>query len=112
MGIYDNVKKLCDERNISMLKMENAIGISAGSSSKWRKSAPSSEALVKIADFFNVSTDVILGRDEMQKNNSLIADAVIKCVANPELAQLVSDVAALDPIHYEALRLYLSALNK
>lgn len=46
--------------------LEKEIGLSRGSLFNWRndKNKPTSEALTKLADYFNVSVDYLLGRDE------------------------------------------------
>ncbi len=47
-------------------KLSEATGISTGNISDWRsgKSKPNADALVKIADYLNVSVDYLLGRTD------------------------------------------------
>lgn len=109
MSVYENVKDLCNKMGISMLKMETAIGVSPGASSKWRKSTPSADAIIKMADYFNVSTDVILGYEAIEKNNSIVADATLKMIYNPELTSVVDKVAKLNEKQLVALKALLDA---
>ncbi len=48
---------------ITQQQLSQATGISQGNISDWKnnRSAPKAEALVKIADYFNVTTDYLLG---------------------------------------------------
>lgn len=62
MTLLDRVKQLCTQKGITQSSMEKIIEISNGASSKWVKSTPSGEILQKIADYFDVSTDYLLGR--------------------------------------------------
>jgi transcriptional regulator with XRE-family HTH domain len=62
MEIFDIVKKLCDDRNIKLTALERDLGFSRGSVYKMIDSAPSSDKVKKLADYFNVSADYLLGR--------------------------------------------------
>ena len=57
------LKELRKEKNISLIQLENAVGISKSSISDWEngKSIPNAKAVVALAKFFEVSTDYLLG---------------------------------------------------
>lgn len=48
----------------SIRKLETTIGISNGALSSWDKSTPTAKNVQKVADFFNVTTDYILGETD------------------------------------------------
>lgn len=58
--IYSNVKKICDERKISIASLERAIGLGNGTISGWRKSSPRVDILKKVTDYFEVSLEYFL----------------------------------------------------
>lgn len=62
MNLYDRVKELCSERGISIRQLEIRLGIGNGIIARWKTSIPNSERLDKVADFFGVSTDYLLGK--------------------------------------------------
>ena len=62
--IYKRLKSICDERNVSIYALEKATGLSKGSIIKWENSSPKIENVERIADYFNVSVDYLLGREE------------------------------------------------
>lgn len=66
MDLLERVKKLCSEKKISQRKLEAELELSNGSVSKWNKSSPSGDVLQKVADYFNVSVDYLLGREEVE----------------------------------------------
>lgn len=70
MGVYDTVKELAAQRKISIAQLERTLDISNGSISKWNSSHPNSDPLKKVADYFNVSTDYLLGRTDNPKVNN------------------------------------------
>ncbi|BAM46315.1 helix-turn-helix domain-containing protein [Amphibacillus xylanus] len=66
MTAFDRVKKLCEEQKISIVELEEKVGFGRNSLYSWKKNNPSSEKLEKVADFFNVSTDYLLGRTDIK----------------------------------------------
>ena len=82
---YDVFKKLCDERGVSPTRASAEIGFSRGSVSYWKKrynegfdAKPDSYTAEKIADYFSVSVDYLLGRTDdpidYDKNGDALAE--------------------------------------
>lgn len=64
MNVLERVKLLADDYGISIPELEKKLGFGNGSVYKWGKSMPSADKLSAIADYFNVTTDYLLGRTE------------------------------------------------
>lgn len=62
---FDIVKELCKKQGISINTLEERVGFSRNSLYSWRNSSPKPEKLNVIADYFNVSTDYLLGRTKI-----------------------------------------------
>lgn len=62
---YDRFKQLCDQREISVTKAVTEIGLSRALGTKWKNTGatPNGETLKRIADYFGVSTEYLLGVD-------------------------------------------------
>ena len=59
---YDNFLRLCAKKNVTPSAVMRAIGLNKSSATYWKKGAtPSSDTLQKLADYFNVSVDSLLG---------------------------------------------------
>ncbi|TFE02856.1 helix-turn-helix domain-containing protein [Jeotgalibacillus salarius] len=67
MTVFDRVKKLADEQKISITELEERLGFGKNSLYSWKKKVPNAAGLQKIADYFNVSTDYLLGRSEVKR---------------------------------------------
>lgn len=67
---YDRFKKLCDAKGISCNKAALEIGLSNATPTKWKKTGatPGGDTLDKIAAYFDVSTDFLLGKEEQKKS--------------------------------------------
>lgn len=62
---WDQFIKLCNEHNTKPNPVAKELGISSGILTKWKSgSLPSTDALLKISEYFNVSIDYLLGRTE------------------------------------------------
>lgn len=63
---YDRFAELCSERNISANKAATDIGLSNSTVTKWKKTGavPQTATLSKIAEYFNVSINYLLGEAE------------------------------------------------
>lgn len=66
MNIYQRVKELSNEKKVSIRELEKRLKFSNGTINKWDKKAPS-DKLEKVANYFNVSTDYLLGRTNNRK---------------------------------------------
>ncbi|WP_342515448.1 helix-turn-helix transcriptional regulator [Sutcliffiella sp. FSL R7-0096] len=62
MTMLDRIKLLCKNRNISVTILEEDLGFPNNTIYQWKKRTPSLEKLQKVADYFGVSTDYLLGR--------------------------------------------------
>ena len=64
----ERVKELASKRRITIAELERTLKIANGTIGKWDKQNPSIEPLTKIADYFNVTTDYLLGRNQTPKD--------------------------------------------
>ncbi len=58
--ILKKVKRLADEKGISIAALEKACGMGNGVIGRWEKSSPSLRNLKKVADYFNVPIEYFL----------------------------------------------------
>ena len=71
------IKSLCEKKGISIRKLETELGFAHGTIGVWDKSRPSVDRASAVADYFGVSLDYLLGRNEMtddEEINALFAD--------------------------------------
>lgn len=61
---YEKIKELADKRGISLTKLEEDLGYSRNTLYKLKSQKPNAERISEIADYFNVSTDYLLGRTD------------------------------------------------
>lgn len=70
MKLGDKIKKLREGKNISQKELAGELGVTDAMISMYEndKKNPSLEVITKIAMFFNVSTDYLLGTETMTDN--------------------------------------------
>ena len=64
---FEKIKELCKKQGISLNQLEDKLGFSQNYIYSIKKGNPKVEHLQKIADYFNVSTDYLLGRTDNPK---------------------------------------------
>ncbi|MRM77601.1 helix-turn-helix domain-containing protein [Lactococcus lactis subsp. cremoris] len=81
MTTFERIKKLADNQKISLkdLALKLGFGENYFYNMKNAKSSPSSEILTKVADYFGVTVDSLLGRED--KINDGIKNPEIRILA-------------------------------
>jgi len=74
MSIKNRIKDLADSHHQSIAEVERHLSFGNGTIAKWDTRSPSSEKLQKVADYFDVSTDYLLGRDAKENKTADLAD--------------------------------------
>ena len=72
--VYDKFCDLCSQKGVSPSKAAMDAGFSKSLISKWKSKqeiVPSSEVLQKIADYFGVSVDYLLGKEKQPTDGEL-----------------------------------------
>lgn len=64
MVLYDNVKRLCEEKGVSILSLEKALGFARSSICKWNDNEPGIRKVQKVAEYLGVSIEELLREDD------------------------------------------------
>lgn len=100
MNAYEKIKELAKENRISIRQLEIRFGYSNGYLAKWKTNTPNADELVKLADYFGVSVDSLLGRSETKDDLSIEGRAIGR------------DYDALTPRNQELFKKMLAALQE
>jgi len=67
--MIERILRLIEERGITAYKLTTDLGLGSGAVTEWKKgkSKPGTEAIIKIARYFGVSTDYLLTGEEAHK---------------------------------------------
>ncbi|MGM8212727.1 helix-turn-helix domain-containing protein [Virgibacillus sp. W0430] len=121
MSLVEKIKYLCEEKKISLAELERKTGISNGQIRKWDTSTPGIDKLKVIADFFDVSTDYLLGRtdkkryyDLTEKDEQDIQKELQKMInsMNSNSSFAASDGSTIDELDEEDKELLLASLEQ
>lgn len=96
--LLNRVKELANDRNMTIAELERKLDFGQGSISKWNKQSPSSERLQKAADYFDVSTDYLLGRTD-KRNYYDLTEKDQKDIQK-QLEKIVEDMSKADSIAF------------
>ncbi|MBT2718802.1 helix-turn-helix domain-containing protein [Bacillus sp. ISL-57] len=90
MSLVHRIKILCDEKKVTFAEVERKVGLSNGQIRRWDSSSPKIENIQKVADFFDVSTDYLIGRKQPDED--------------PEVKSLARDIKNLEPTQKDFLK--------
>lgn len=93
MNTYLIIKNLAEQEKLSVSELERKLNLSNGSISKWAKSKPNSKYLEKVADYFNVSTDYLLGRTKNVKDPVAYFRIDTTGLTDSEISSMKSELA-------------------
>lgn len=67
MTLFERIKKLAQKRGKNVQQVAQDLGFGINTFYKWKKQAPNGEYLSRVADYFHVSVDYLLGREDEQE---------------------------------------------
>jgi SOS regulatory protein LexA len=112
--ICQRIKALRTREGLSMTKMAEMIGVSAGNISDWesqkKKSIPTSKALVRISELFQVSLDWLLTGKESE--SSYIYRASLSKTKSEIISSIHDQLVGLPREDLEVIELFTRRLNK
>lgn len=60
--LFVRIQQLCAENKTNITKLERDCGLANATIRRWENASPSADNLAKVADYFGVSVDYLLGR--------------------------------------------------
>lgn len=114
MNTVDLVIKMCKERKIPISKLERDLGFSNGYIKKLKTGAFPSDRLQKIADYFGVGIDYLLGIDRINVNATYYMDENISKIAqemfnDKDMQSLFHIKQKMDPQKFKAYMEFIKA---
>lgn len=90
---FEIVKNLCEKQGISLNTLEEKLELGKNSLYGLKRNQPSAERLQQIADYFNVSTDYLLGRTD---NPAIASDDTIAGYTSDDLRKMAENAKTFD----------------
>ena len=96
---FDIFNDLCKSKGISCKRAAEEIGLSNSITTKWKKTGatPGGETLEKVAEYFGVTTDYLLGKEKLEENIISLANGIRVYTSNfPEHLNKMMEDADLE----------------
>jgi len=90
---FDRIKELAKKQGLSINLLEEKLGYSRNTIYNLKNSKPSTERISEIADYFNVSTDYLLGRTD---NPAIAKDDTIAGYTSDDLRKMAENAKTFD----------------
>ena len=93
LKLSENIKKYRKEMNLTQEGLAEAFGVTVGAVSKWESgnTVPDIMTMMDLADFFNVSMDILLGYNISSKTIKDISDRIIRLAENQKYMEAMSE---------------------
>ena len=93
LKLSENIKKYRKEMNLTQEGLAEAFGVTVGAVSKWESGStvPDILTMMELADFFNVSMDILLGYNISSKTIEDISGRIIRLAENQQYTEAVSE---------------------
>lgn len=77
-----NIKRMRKDRSLTQEELADALGVTTGAVYKWESglSVPELTMIVKLADYFEVSVDVLLGYEKIDRRREEIAQKIYRFI--------------------------------
>ena len=89
---FEKIKELSDKKGISINRLEEQLGFSRNTIYNMKTKKPNAERVAAIADYFNVSTDYLLGRTD----NPEIASDDVSSYSTEDLHKMAKNAKTFD----------------
>ncbi len=63
--LFNKIKDLCKKNRTTITELERSLKFGNGTIHKWNVAQPSVDKVLKVAEYFDVSLDYLLGIDEI-----------------------------------------------
>lgn len=90
---FDRIKELAQKQGLSINLLEEKLGYSRNTIYNLKNSKPSTERISEIADYFQVSTDYLLGRTD---NPRIASDETIGGYTSEDLRKMAENAKTFD----------------
>lgn len=113
MTTFERIKELANKQGKSLQKVANDLGFSPNYFYNLKnKQSPSAEHLAKVADYFHVSVDYLLGREAKEELPELTVDQILDSVENYSGGELNDSDREMLRIIIEAKKAAIEKENK
>lgn len=63
-SLTEKIRELCEKKGISFFRLEKELHLGNGTIRAWDQNRPSIDKVESVADYFGVSVDYLMGRNE------------------------------------------------
>lgn len=112
MTLFERIKELAVSRDKNMKEVATELGFSENLFYRWKTTDPKGVDLQKVADYFNVSVDYLLGRtdNKYMNENQEIDDDILERALNSAMSYDGKGISDADrPIIKNFIKAYLES---
>lgn len=72
--LFNKIKQLCEEKGISIYRLEKEVGLSKGAISKWGESEPAASKLYAVAKLLGTTVEKLLENESFERKKGKVGE--------------------------------------
>lgn len=105
-SLTEKIRELCEKKGISFFRLEKELHLGNGTIRAWDQNRPSIDKVEAVADYFGVSVDYLMGRNEPTDDEDINA-----MLADPEYRALFKKTAKMSKQDLEFVKRLIDSIN-
>ena len=105
-SLTEKIRELCEKNGISFFRLEKELHLGNGTIRAWDQNRPSIDKVDAVADYFGVSVDYLMGRNEPTDDEDINA-----MLADPEYRALFKKTAKMSKQDLEFVKRLIDSIN-
>lgn len=105
-SLTEKIRELCEKKGISFFRLEKELHLGNGTIRAWDQNRPSIDKVEAVADYFGVSVDYLMGRNEPTDDEDINA-----MLADPEYRALFKKTAKMKKSDQEFVKRIIESIQ-
>ena len=105
-SLTEKIRELCEKNGISFFRLEKELHLGNGTIRAWDQNRPSIDKVDAVADYFGVSVDYLMGRNEPTDDEDINA-----MLADPEYRALFKKTAKMKKSDQEFVKRIIESIQ-
>ena len=114
-GMAQRIKELRKEKGLTLEQVADIVGVGKSTVRKWETGMIANmkrDKIASLAKALDTTPAYLMGWEEVQKNNDILADIIVRMRTDDEFAEIVKALNDLDSDKLNGIKLILNTFAK
>ena len=114
-NMAQKIKQLRKSKGMTLEDVANIVGVGKSTVRKWETGMIANmkrDKIASLAKALNTTPAYLLGWEEVQKNNDILADIIVRMRTDKEFFEIIQTLNDLDPEKLSGIKMFLNTFLK